>query len=53
MKDIDFKRLVSEGIPSELPPLKSYDESINHAPKRKSILDREEKKLAVSNALRY
>lgn len=53
MKDIDFKRLVSEGIPSELPPLKSYDESINHAPKRKPILDREEKKLAVSNALRY
>ena len=49
----DFKRMVSEGIPEELPPVKQYDVKINHAPKRKAILNQEERKLAVRNALRY
>ncbi len=49
----DFKKLVSEGIPEELPAAKSYDAGINHAPKRKQILSIEEKKLALKNALRY
>lgn len=49
----EFRRLVSEGIPSELPPFKSYDRTINHAPGRKDILTKEEKKLALKNALRY
>jgi urocanate hydratase len=30
-----------------------YDPNINHAPKRKDILNREEKMLALKNALRY
>ena len=34
----DFKKQVSEGIPSELPDPKPYDHSLNHAPKRKDIL---------------
>jgi urocanate hydratase len=53
MTGIEFKRLVAEGIPSELPEPKEYDEKINHAPKRKDILNEDEKKLALKNALRY
>ena len=53
MTSTDFKALVSEGIPSELPPLKPYDKNINHAPGRKDILTTSEKKLAIKNALRY
>ena len=49
----DFKRMISEGIPEELPPVKQYDVNINHAPKRKAVLNQEERKLAVRNALRY
>jgi len=41
------------GIPTELPELKPYDNSISHAPKRKEILNENEKKLALKNALRY
>lgn len=49
----DFQKLVLQGIPDELPVPKKYDPEINHAPKGKEILTREEKKLAVKNALRY
>ena len=48
-----LKELLHEGIPAELPILKPYDENLNHAPKRKDILNIAEKKLAVKNALRY
>jgi urocanate hydratase len=53
MTSAEFKKLVSEGIPSELPPIKQYDMNTNHAPKRKDILSKNEKKLALKNALRY
>ena len=53
MNTSEFKRLVSQGIPSELPDPKPYDNELNHAPKRKDILGRSEKKLALKNALRY
>jgi urocanate hydratase len=49
----DFKQAILQGIPVELPPIKEYEKNINHAPKRKDILTKEEKKLAVRNALRY
>lgn len=49
----DFKSQILQGIPDELPPVKAYDPNINHAPKRKDILSKEEKKLAIRNALRY
>src|SRR3954463_3859832 len=49
----NFKQLVLQGIPSDLPPAKNYETEINHAPKRKDILSAAEKKLAVRNALRY
>ncbi len=50
---MDFKDQILEGIPDELPAVKAYDKSLNHAPRRKDILDSEEKKLALENALRY
>ncbi|MFH0842597.1 MAG: urocanate hydratase [Bacteroidota bacterium] len=53
MSSTEFKKLVSEGIPAELPPQKPYDQNINHAPRRKDILTPQEKKLALKNALRY
>ncbi len=48
-----FKEEIKQGIPTSLPLVKSFDSSINHAPKRKDILTSEEKKLALRNALRY
>ena len=48
-----FKEEIIQGIPSVLPELKAYDPAINHAPKRKEILNADEKKLALRNALRY
>ena len=48
-----FQKDILGGIPSVLPEPKPYDESINHAPKRKDILTPEEKVLAIKNALRY
>ena len=49
----DLKKAILEGIPTELPPKKNIDPKINHAPKRKNVLKKEEKKLAIRNALRY
>lgn len=48
-----FQELVRQGIAGELPPVKAFDESVNHAPRRKDVLSAAEKKLAVRNALRY
>ncbi|MFT5581693.1 MAG: urocanate hydratase [Psychromonas sp.] len=48
-----FKEDIATGIPAFLPPKKEYDKDINHAPKRKQILTKEEKVLALQNALRY
>jgi urocanate hydratase len=48
-----FRRQILEGIPSELPSPKPYDQSVDHAPRRKDILSVSEKKLAIRNALRY
>jgi urocanate hydratase len=48
-----FRQAILQGIPSELPPPAVFDKGINHAPRRKEILNSNEKKLAVRNALRY
>ena len=53
MKTEEFKKKILQGIPDVLPPEKSYDPEVNHAPIRKQILSTEEKKLALRNALRY
>lgn len=49
----NFKDLVLQGIPNDLPPAKAWDPKVNHAPKRKQILSASEKKMALKNALRY
>ncbi len=48
-----LKEHIMQGIPDELPKANEYDHSVSHAPKRKDILTKEEKKLALRNALRY
>lgn len=49
----DFQKSILEGIPSSLPGPASFDPAVNHAPRRKDILTKEEKILAIKNALRY
>ncbi len=48
-----FQQDISAGIPNHLPDYQPLDPNLNHAPKRKEILSKEEKKLALRNALRY
>lgn len=49
----DFQKEILAGIPEQLPEVKEYAKNINHAPKRKDILTKEQKRLALKNALRY
>ena len=51
--DLSFKQQILQGIPEEIPFSPEYDNSVSHAPRRKDILSKEEKKLALKNALRY
>ncbi|WP_299797686.1 urocanate hydratase [uncultured Maribacter sp.] len=50
---MDFKAQIQIGIPTELPPKKERSSVVSHAPNRKQILSKEEKQLAIRNALRY
>ena len=50
---MDFKDIILQGIPDELPQPRPYDTTVSHAPVRKDILSEEEKVLAIRNALRY
>jgi urocanate hydratase len=50
---MNFKEQILQGIPEQLPAKKVYSASVSHAPVRKDILTKEEKKLALRNALRY
>lgn len=49
----DFQAEIQEGIPATLPEHPGYDPSVSHAPRRKEILNAEERTLALRNALRY
>lgn len=53
MQLTDFQQSIISGIPEILPSAKPIDNSVSHAPVRKDILNPEEKKLALRNALRY
>ena len=44
---------ILEGMPATLPPHPGMDTSVDHAPNRRQILSRDEKILALRNALRY
>lgn len=54
-REITFQEQIKNGIPNEFPPLPNYDTLVPHAPKRnlKGVLNHEEIKLAIKNALRY
>lgn len=49
----EIKAAICAGIPNEIPTKKEDNPTINRAPKRKDILSKEEKVLALKNALRY
>ncbi len=53
MTPLSFDQMILEGIPAEIPAKKKDESIVNHAPKRKDILSKEDKKLALRNALRY
>ena len=53
MTPLSFDQMILEGIPAEIPAKKKDESIVNHAPKRKDILTKEDKKLALRNALRY
>lgn len=53
MLTTDIQSAIKAGIPKEIPAAKPYDNQVNHAPKRKDILSKSEKQLALKNALRY
>ncbi len=55
MSTTDFQASILRGLPDVLPPLRPLDPTVSHAPKRNltGVLDQEDKKLAVRNALRY
>ena len=53
MSDTSFQQQIITGIPEILPEARPINLELNHAPKRKKILSREEEKLALRNALRY
>lgn len=48
-----FQEQIQQGIPAQLPAARAYPKDANRAPKRKDILTKAEKQLAVRNALRY
>ena len=50
---INLKKAILEGIPKALPTRKKLNPNVSHAPNRKKVLNKEERKLAIRNALRY
>lgn len=49
----NLKEQILDSIEDTLPEIKVRRENINHAPKRKDVLTKTEKILAIKNALRY
>ena len=48
-----LRNCLQEGIPNNLPPHPEFDNSVDHAPARRKVLNNTEKILALKNALRY
>ena len=52
--DVDaMQAFVGEGIPISIPEHPGVSDAVDHAPKRRQILTKKEKRLAIKNALRY
>ena len=50
---MNLKEEIRKGIPSTIPSTPNFLPGVSRAPKRKKILNANEKKLAIRNALRY
>ena len=50
---MNLKEEIRKGIPSTIPSMPNFLPDVSRAPKRKKILNANEKKLAIRNALRY
>ncbi len=50
---MNLKEEIRKGIPSNIPSMPNFLPGVSRAPKRKKILNTNEKKLAIRNALRY
>ena len=48
-----MREYVGQGIPDKLPEHPGISNDVDHAPARRQILSKQEKKLALKNALRY
>jgi len=48
-----FQQKILQGLAEKLPAKRTYSSDVNHAPKRKDVLNKKEKQLALRNALRY
>ena len=53
MPIIMSRAYLGEGIPAQLPMHPGIDPSVDHAPSRRDVLNSNEKRLALHNALRY
>ena len=49
----EFGQAIAAGLPDELPAPPPPDPSVDHAPARRAVLGAPDKRLALSNALRY
>ena len=49
----EFKKAILAGIPEKLPEPQPIDPNVSHAPKRRLLLNQQEQKMALKNALRY
>ena len=50
---MSFQKSIQQGLPHKLPASSGPSANAHHAPKRKDALSKDEKRLAVANALRY
>lgn len=50
---MNLKEQIRKGIPSTIPSMPNFLSGVSRAPNRKKILNANEKKLAIRNALRY
>ena len=49
----EFQKDILTGIPNYIPKHPGHDPLVSHAPRRKDVLDHQEKQLALKNSLRY
>ena len=53
MNNLTFQEEILQGIPDYIPDMPIFEDGISRAPKRRDILNKSQKVLAIKNALRY